>query len=609
MASEMRNARHRIVRAALCGAFLGACGPKSPDDPGVAVASSREAQTELRRLEAEWELLSGQKRTSLRADLERFVAEYRRDPSVPRARLLLAQIALMERRLDSAEKILEPILRGPVGPAQDEAHVILAAIENRRGNYQSALDRLAPLEGKLLSREARDQYARERTQAAIAARRWRLALDAMIAWLVEEESARHVKEWTASAIVQVPRIALARLLADWETEAETPEATQANAWIQRVIIEHLSSEALRAKDAHLARDLLQLSPPWLRAGKNGDALSVLSALAEKEARIVGRGVGVLIGGTSAEVQRRSAQVSAGIVRGLDLGSGNGPGAGVKMIATENRGSTSTALGTLTGLGASILVAGFDAAGATEAMAFAAARKVPVIVMHPPQSGVKSPYGFVFGVGEEAQVEVVQTSETFRDVWTLVGGEGTACPTTSSRPGTTELPWEEWRSEGRRAVLVLGDATCCSRVHSELSGTPWAPHIIFGLEGAGARAPGARPPFRLSSGQHPLVEETPLPGQMSEKEKALLAGNAPSPVTTGDFYFSLGVDVARLLAEALRPFPEAQVTEKEQVRDHYEKVRAALVDARAPLITADAQGFTSAGEILRTLRIRGREGEK
>jgi hypothetical protein len=91
----------------------------------------------------------------------------------------------MERRLDSATEILKPILRGSPGPARDEAEVILAAIENRRGNHQGALDLLAPLEGKLLSREARDQFARERTNAAIAARRWRLAVDSMIAWLAE----------------------------------------------------------------------------------------------------------------------------------------------------------------------------------------------------------------------------------------------------------------------------------------------------------------------------------------------------------------------------------------------------------------------------------------
>jgi hypothetical protein len=513
----------------------------------------------------------------------------------------------MERRLDSAEKILQPILRGPFGPAQDEAQVIFAAVENRRGDYQSALDRLAPLEGKLLSREARDQYARERTQAAIAARRWRLTLDAMIAWLVESDNARHVKDWTASAIVQVPTVALARLLADWDSEAETPDEVQANEWIQRVIIEHLSGAALRGKDAHLARDLLHLSPPWLRAGKNGDALSVLAALAEKEARIIGRGVGVVMGGASEEVQRRSARVGAGIVRGLDIGGESGSGAGIKMLAAENRGSTSTALGSLTGLGASILVAGFDPEGAAEAMAFAEARKVPVIVMHPPEGGAKSPYGFVFGVGEEAQVDVVQATERFRDKWTMVGGGGTTCPRTSSRPGTTELPWEEWRSAGRRAVLVLGDATCCSRVYAELSATPWAPEIIFGLEGADTRTLGKRPPLRLSSGQHPEVEEAPLSGQMSEEEKAILQGKAPSSHPAGDFYFSLGVDVARLLSEALRPFPEAQMTEKEQVHDHYEKVRAALLDARAPLITTDAQGFSSAGEVSRTLRIRGVEG--
>lgn len=606
MSFEMRTARIWVLWAALGSASVGACGPKTPLDPGIAVAGSREAQVELRRLEDQWELSSGPKRASLRADLERFVAEYGSDPSARRARLLLAQIALMERRLSSAEEILLPILGGPFGPARDEAEVILAAIENRRGNYQNALDRLAPLEGKLLSREARDQYARERASAAIAARRWRLTLDAMIAWLVESDNSRHVKEWTEAAIVQIPPVALSRLLADWE-EAETPALAEANDWVRRVVIEHLSGEALRTKDAHLARDLLERSPPWLRAGKNGDALSVLAALAQKEARIIGVGVGVLMGGASEEVERRSARVGAGIVRGLDLGRADGALAGIKMLAAENRGSTSTALGTLTGLGASVLVAGFDADGATEAMAFAEARKVPVILMHQPRERTKSAYGFVFGVGQEIQVDAVQANERFRDKWKMVGEGGTACPAKGTRPGTTTLPWEEWRDEGRRAVLVLADSSCCSRVYSELAQTPWAPEIIFGLEGADTKAFGARAPLRLSSGSYPRVEAAPLSGQMSENEKAILEGKAPPQLEAGDFYYSLGVDVARLLAEALRHFPEAQVTEREEVRDHYEKVRAALLDARAPLLTSDAQGFTSDGELSRTVQIQGLSG--
>lgn len=607
MGFEMRRAQHWVLRGTLACACLWACSSKSPEDPGIAAAGSREAQSELRRLEEKWELRSGPSRAELRPDLERFVTQYKSDPSAAKARLLLGRIALMERRLGSAEEILKPVMRGAPGPVRDEAEVILAAIEHRRGNHERALSRLAPLEGKLLSREARDQYAQERTRAAIAARRWRLTVDSMIAWLAESDNSRDVQKWTESAIVQVPNVALARVLADWDAEEDSQAEEEASDWIQRVIIEHLSREALRARDAHLARDLLEWAPPWLRAGKSGDALSVLAALAQKEARIVGRGVGVVMGGETEEVQRRSARVGMGIVRGLDLGRFADTGETVKMLAAENHGSTSAALGTLTGLGASILVAGFDADSASQAIAFAESRKVPVVVLHEPREGAKSAYGFVFGVERRTQIEAVERTEGFADKWTIVGEGGSACPDAGTRPGAMTLPFEAWRSEGLRAVLVLADSACCSRVHAQFARAPHAPRIIFGLEGADTATVGRPAPLRLAVGQYPAPSSRSTGVQMSEVEKDILDGKAPPRPQASDWYYSLGVDVARLLAEALRHLPETQVTDKEQVREHHEKARAALLDARAPLITADAQGFTSAGTVKRTLRIQIPEG--
>ncbi len=585
------------------------CSSKAPSEPKLAAAVSREAQAELRRLEEEWELGSGMKRTELRPELEAFVKKFPFDPSVMRARLLLAQIALMERRLGSAEELLRPLLRGRPGPVRDEAEVVLAAVENRQGKHQQALDRLAPLEGKLLSREARDQYARERIQAAIEVRRWRLTVDAMIAWLAESESARPVKEWTEAAIVQVPTRALSRLVADWEDEESTPKEKEASDWIYRVVIEHLSREALRARDSHLARDLLEKAPPWLRAGPSGDELSVLAALAQEEARILGRSLGVVMGGLTEATQRRSARVGMGMVRGLDLGGGSvgrTPSA-IKMQVATNRGSTSAALGTLSGMGASILVAGYDQTGATEAVAFAESRRVPVIVMHEPRPGVRSDFAFVFGVDSEAQLRAVKSVEGSLGMFAVVGEGFEACPSPEARPGTTSLPWSQWKQDGFGSVLVLSDPGCCSRVLSDLESAPWSPRVILGLEGAHLETWGAQQPLRLSVGKYPLPVTSGGSTQMSEAEKALLAGEKAPRLEPGDWYFSLGVDVARLSTLALRSLPEAEVTEKEAVRARHEKARSALLDARAQLLTTDAMGFNSGGRVDREIRILGLEG--
>jgi hypothetical protein len=299
----------------------------------------------------------------------------------------------------------------------------------------------------------------------------------------------------------------------------------------------------------------------------------------------------------------------GIVRGLDRGRSATAGEGIKMHAAENRGSTLSALGTLTGLGASILVAGFDADSASEAIAFAEARKVPVVVMHEPADGRKSSYGFIFSVDRQAQIDAAVATEGSAERWLVVGDGGTPCPLGMARPGTMSLPWEEWQKEGFRTVLVLADSTCCSRVHSELTRASWSTPIIFGLEGADAKVIGGTPPLRLAVGQFPRLQSEDLSGKMSEQEEAILRGRAPQHFEPSDWYFSLGVDLSRLLVEALRNFPETQVTDKEEVRVHHDKVRSALLDARAPLMTSEAQGFTSAGWIQRNLRVLGSQGAK
>src|SRR5690606_9041992 len=251
---------------------------KSTAEADFASASSRKAQAEFRIIEEEWEIRSELSRAELRPKLEEYIQDHESEPSAKRARLMLAQIALNERRLGSAEEDLEPLLSGPEGPARDEAQVILAALDNRRGHPEKALERLEPLHGKLLSREARDQYARERTSAALAARRWRLSVDAMISWLAESgTTSRAAQEWTAASLNQIPTRALSRLLADWGKKVTSSSEQTASDWVHRLVIERLTDVALRTRDPLLARDLLQEAPPWLRAGESGDDLALLAA--------------------------------------------------------------------------------------------------------------------------------------------------------------------------------------------------------------------------------------------------------------------------------------------------------------------------------------------
>src|SRR5690606_22111151 len=107
------------------------------------------------------------------------------------------------------------------------------------------------------------------------------------------------------------------------------------------------------------------------------------ALAQEEAQIRGRSVGVVLGGATVEERRRSVRVALGLRRGLRASAGDQESEeqSIEFLSAENRGSLGAALGMLSSLGASILVAGVNDEGALEALSFSEVRKVPVVVMN------------------------------------------------------------------------------------------------------------------------------------------------------------------------------------------------------------------------------------
>lgn len=579
-----------------------ACGGSGDRVPDVAVAGSVAAQQELRKLEERWELSSSIGRRELRPELEDFVQKYRTDPSVARARLLLAQIALVEERFGAVEEVLAPLLSSQ-GSARDEAQVILAALDNRRGHYEKALSRLSPLQGKLLSADARDQYARERTLAAMKARKWRLTMEAMTNWLTEPGTDQKlVREWIASAIIEMPPRALSRLLADWPESEGDPKKEAASDWLRRHVIEHLTTLALASRDAMLARDLLKWSPTWLRTGKSGDELSILAALAQKDAQIVGRSIGVVLGGDSADERRRSVRVGLGVMRGIQAEATRTKTPGVQFLSSERRGSLSAALSELSSLGASILVAGVEEKGASEALAFGEKHQVPVVVLSDPGQTQALSFGFIFGEGASSEMKAAEQALPEVEKWAIVGGESLPCPSEVSRPGTLTFPFSDWRQTGVSGVLLLGDEACARRFSREAASLAWRPSIVLGLESAHSSSAALSTAHWLSVGQFPVRQALPAGDQISDLERALSEGEAPPEVRPRDWYFTLGVDVATLASRALGTLPESAATLREEVRKRHQLARDALLRATAALTSTDAGGFAGRHRIARTLSV-------
>ncbi len=593
-----------VFFCALCLAgTVVSCKSAGSSSPTAAAAGSLSAQEEIRDLEEAWELQGAYSRRKLRPRLEAFLLRYPFDPSGTRVRLMLAQIALLEHRLKAAEQLLGPVIKGPGGSAKDEASVIQAAVECEQGKFDQALARLEPLRGKLLTPEARDQFSRVRTRAALSAKRFRLALDAMTVWLVEAgPAAAPVKEWIAVALTEIPSRALAQLLSDWPSQSGSSAEDQARDYLHRLFIEHLTSVALETKDHQLARDLLELSPPWLRASESGDALAVLAALAEREARVVGRSVGVVLGGQTALARKRSMRLGAGLMRRLGTLSEGEPS--IKLLVSEDRGSVTSALGMLSGLGASVLIAGVTPESADEAVEFAAARGVPVIVVSPPAKVPLGNFGFVFGPDMSTEQEAMRGPPLDGREFEYVSEPLVCSPGVGAKAA---FPVSTWVAAGVQAVGVLTEASCVRALIDQRrkAGVDFA--IVAGLTSGNENFQEDNL-YRLETGDFPQAGALTKSAELSAEERLLLEGEQTDAAKLTDWFATLGEDVGTLVHAALSSLPETEVIERNAVRERHLRTKSALETARGKLVSTEARGFSKDHTISRTFRVVKITGE-
>lgn len=571
--------RFRSLRRAALGGLIvwlgaSACGPRGAEDVTVtpSLAVTPRAQQELRALEEAWEASSVPERAELETRLAAFVRRYPNDPGTHRARVLLAWVQLERGQLDEAERSLQPALEAPESATRDHAQLVRAALLTRRGRPVEALGVLEPLHGKLIGQEVTSLYGRERVRAALEARRWRLLVDALTAWL---ESSAHgqerVRQRAAQSLAQVPSHALLRLLEE-QTERRGVKRSAAETFMVRAMTERLTRVALETEDARLARRLLEIAPAWLRASPEGEPLALLAHSGAREARIAGRTLGVVLEEGDALTRRRSAQVVAGIVEALDMGRAERDSA-VRLVVRESRGNMVATLSALAGEGASVLVGGVDDLGATTALLFAEERRVPVLALSDPaQKPRERRYGFVVGASTEHEQSLLAKALNERGVQRpfVVGGSGFSCEARPAYPGGPRFPVASWVREGTRGLLILGDASCAREIAREVQSSARGQlTLAYGLEAS-----------RL------LFDEGP-PGALGLSAGVYPGGAEPA---SSDWYHLLGRDVARLAQAALAVVPEDTDVDGEAVRAHLDRARNALRGARADLETSEHRGF-------------------
>lgn len=562
---------------------VGACASQSKQQRDKVEEARLALEREADRLAVVWEGADPAEREKMESPLERVLAESGSDPRVAELRLLLASHYLEQRRRKDSDRIIQPLLDGPEGPPRDSAQILKAEGLTLEGHGDEALDLLLPLSGKLVGEGARVRHEKALVLAAIDARRWRLTIVTMVDWLSElrvgqEEALRFIDV----SLEKVPILAQKRLLLEWTNSDFEGAKKKASDAIGRLVVLRLTRVALENKDARLARDLFREGPAWLRASEYGDALSGLAALAVEEVSVQGKRVGVVLGGRGKREIRRSIEVAHGVTDALP--------ADVSLLTEDYRELLSQALGALLGQGAAVLVTGLTPEAATEARDFAELRQVPTLLLTSPGSLGAAPepqYSFVLGSSPESEERALRDAlggEHITDVEVLGRGDST-CMEQTEASGSFTFPWDVWQGRGL-SLIVLGDEACAEELERQAQSRRSRPLIALGLEAASKSIAGT---WSLRAGSYPVLDRS------GSAERAALSLRSRS------WFEALGSDAVRLISAALDSVPAPKGASSDPA-SYREKVRTALLDAKAALDTTHARGFAGKHAMDRKLEV-------
>lgn len=558
------------------------CGGSDVVEAKPPEVQSTAREREFRELRTRFFHGNNAERLSLEGPLARFVHHRPFSPRAREAALLLAWIRLEQDDLLSAAELVERARRSE---PDDLTSIVEAALFVRMGEPERALGLLGAISGKIVDPDERLLCQEVRVRAALEAGLNRLAIGAMVDWLVQAPPEQY----------DGVRVAVERLVSDLPTEDLLPvlgELDQAlssqtasaglaavRTWLKKVIYSKLEARALAASDAELARELSRYVPPGARGSAEFQALSRLAAQGMSAPHIAGRAVGLFLSVGSADSRRRAAAVAAGVARELSRGEPE-----TELIVRDDAGVAERTLSVLASLasdGAAVLIAGVDDESADKALEFAERARIPVLLLRDPGLEFPRRYAFLLGPNDDLELEAIERalSERGRTRTALVGRAGVPCDVRAPFAGQPRFPVAEWKKQGVDGVIVLGDATCARDVASELSRVGLSAVVACGFECAEARGEVRLLDLALSAGR--------FPEGMSEKKT---------------FYEALGRDAAALARAAVAGFPDQRVMDQAKVGELHDRARSALEKADVELWTSDTRGFGPKRSIERKLTV-------
>jgi hypothetical protein len=556
------------------GAALG-CAPAKELEPSPALSETRAAQASFRHLEQRFFAEDEARRARLRPELEAFLTRYSRDPRAPHVSLLLAWVAVLEADWGEAERRIAAGRSSRSPRLRDFAELVDARRLLAMQQPEQALERLAPLEGRLVDAQERLSFAELRLQAALASRRYEIMLATLPAYLAAApaEHGDRSRERARSALQTLPLGALEASLDDLDARARAGRLTAPEVWLRREARERLIRLAIERKDVELARRLLDTHPGLASRADLAPELLRLAGTAGSSGPVSGSFLGMAVEVGDPDAERRAASFARGLSAAL-AGPHDVP---LVMKIVEDAHAVGSTLSELERSGALVLVAGASEHGAEQAATWVVSGRAPLLLIRDTPDLVLSELSFVLGTSDIDQLDALQKELVRRNLARAarVGIGGTSCRAPIAKAGTSRFPFQDWKRDQIQALLVFGSRSCVTELVTEARAQGFRAALALALDGADALPLVFRGSFALSAGDFPPAAS---PGEL--------------PV---DFDEALGRDAGKLLRAALDP------ERAPGLRGRALAERLSL--ASAELETTTARGFAGKRRLPRALTIK------
>ncbi len=598
------------------------------------VASNTASSAALDDIRDAWDERQEDGPSELRLKIDRFLRLYPEDGAIDLVHVFYAELLLEQNDLKGATDQLalaEAPKKFSTAPREGTTRNFLlvarAHLFRLLGRPAESFELLRPLAGKIVDGQVFELFQEEITLDAVAARKDYEAIAYMDSWLrnADEDNRETAREEIPKALATMPSDVLENSLRAMRSN-QTPSGYGAE--IQRLIGTRLAEVAVQTGNTRLANWLVDPSAGGAPAVLDSDAGLIVSELATRHHDVLTvdrRTIGIVIPAGSEMLRDQAADVMRGVAWGLELPRRD-PTAGdqTRLVTRDDGGRADqieAVLDDISGEGAGIIVCALQGTTADRAVSWAEKNHVAVITLAAPTREKPVHYAFNLGSPPQEQLKALADalviSGTKRKVAPVVDSDladdlaaafaahpaltpfqPVPCEIGAGNTNEGRFPLAAWERSGVRTWFVAGPEDCARDLLHEV-GPQRDGVIAMSLEAAGATDQGvlARV-LNVSAGLIPFAPST-APSAANDSEIGKFSKSFGANPT---WAAALGRDAAILARRAVASLPMSTTTDPAEVARRRSQIASNLASARASLWTSEAQGFSAAHGMPRTLRV-------